>query len=53
MPDKFPTREIDKIDPKYPYALTKYLGEEIVMHWGKIYKLNVTSLRLFNVYGPK
>ena len=53
IPDKFPTREIDKIDPKYPYALTKYLGEEIVMHWGKIYKLNVTSLRLFNVYGPR
>ena len=23
------------------------------MHWGKIYKLPVVSLRLFNVYGPR
>jgi len=23
------------------------------LHWGKIYKLNVVSLRLFNVYGPR
>ena len=23
------------------------------MHWNKVYKLNVVSLRLFNVYGLK
>ena len=29
------------------------MGEQILMHWNKVYKLNVVSLRLFNVYGLK
>lgn len=49
----FPTRETDPISPEYPYALTKYLGEEMVKHWGYCYKMPVNSLRLFNVYGPR
>ncbi len=53
IPKKFPTSENEKIKPEYPYALTKYLGEELIMHWGKVYKLNVISLRFFNVYGLK
>ncbi|MFH1492399.1 MAG: SDR family oxidoreductase [Candidatus Omnitrophota bacterium] len=48
-----PTKETAKISPQYPYALTKYLGEQIVFHWGKVYKMPVISLRLFNVYGPR
>lgn len=48
-----PTRESARVNPKYPYALTKYLGEEYVRHWGKVYGLPTTSLRLFNVYGPR
>ncbi|MFH1359714.1 MAG: SDR family oxidoreductase [Candidatus Omnitrophota bacterium] len=48
-----PTKESDPIDPQYPYALTKYLGEQITFHWGKVYGLPVVSLRLFNVYGPR
>ena len=32
---------------------TKYMGEQIVLHWGKVYKLPAVSLRLFNVYGPR
>lgn len=48
-----PTPETAAIDPEYPYALTKYLGERIALHWGKVYDLPVTSLRLFNVYGPR
>ena len=47
----YPTPETAEIQPQYPYALTKYLGEQIVLHWGKVYKLEVVSLRLFNVYG--
>ncbi len=47
----FPTPETAPIAPEYPYALTKYLGEELVLHWGKVYQLPVISLRLFNVYG--
>jgi UDP-glucose 4-epimerase len=37
----------------YPYALTKYLGEQYVMHWAQVYKLPCVSLRLFNVFGPR
>ncbi|HHT9155181.1 MAG TPA: SDR family oxidoreductase [Candidatus Tripitaka sp. YC43] len=53
IPDIYPTPETAPISPQYPYALTKYLGEECVLHWGKIYKLPVLSLRFFNVYGPR
>lgn len=53
IPDVFPTPETAPIRPEYPYALTKYLAEEMVLHWGKVYKLPMISLRLFNVYGPR
>jgi len=49
----YPTPETALIDPQYPYALTKYLGEETAHHWGQVYDLPVISLRLFNVYGPR
>jgi len=48
---EYPTSEQSIISPQYPYALTKYMGEELVVHWSKVYKLNYISLRLFNVYG--
>ena len=53
IPKKFPTNENSKIDTRYPYALTKYLGEKLVLDWFKIYKAKNVSLRFFNVYGPK
>lgn len=53
IPDEYPTPETAAIKPMYPYALTKNLGEQYVMHWHKIYKLPCVSLRLFNVYGPR
>jgi len=53
IPDNYPTSESAEIHPMYPYALTKYLGERLVMHWGQLYKLPVVSLRLFNVFGPR
>ena len=51
IPKKYPTKENEKINPMYPYALTKYLGENLLMHWSKVYNIPVVSLRLFNVYG--
>jgi len=51
VPKKFPTNENEEIKLNYPYALSKKLGEDLIMHWGKVYNLNVSSLRLFNVYG--
>ncbi|WP_455209596.1 SDR family oxidoreductase [Kaarinaea lacus] len=53
IPDIYPTPESATIRPQYPYALTKYMGEELVMHWCQTYQLPAVSLRLFNVYGPK
>jgi UDP-glucose 4-epimerase len=53
FPEMFPTKEASRISPQYPYALTKYLGEELVMHWHHVYKLPAVSLRFFNVYGPR
>ena len=53
IPDQFPTPESAAIRPQYPYALTKYLGEEQVLHWCQVYGLPAVSLRLFNVYGPR
>ena len=48
-----PTDERVNCNPQYPYALTKYLGEQCVLHWSKLYNLPAISLRLFNVYGPR
>lgn len=53
IPDLCPTLETAEIRPQYPYALTKAVGEQYVLHWGKIYGLSVVSLRMFNVYGPR
>ena len=53
IPDNYPTSENDEIRPQYPYALTKNIGEQYVMHWEKIYHLPAISLRMFNVYGPR
>lgn len=49
----FPTPETAPIRPEYPYALTKYLGEQYVLHWEKVYKIPAISLRFFNVFGPR
>ena len=53
IPDQFPTPESAPIRTMYPYALTKFIGEQYVLHWGRVYKLPCVSLRLFNVYGPR
>ena len=53
IPDEYPTTEKAKIKLEYPYALTKLLGEQIMLHWSNVYNLPVTSLRLFNVYGTR
>jgi len=53
IPDNYPTSELSPIKPQYPYALTKYMGEELLLHWSQLYKLPAVSLRLFNVFGPR
>lgn len=51
LPDGYPTAENADIRPMYPYALTKRMGEELVLHWSALYKIPAVSLRFFNVYG--
>lgn len=48
-----PTPETAPISPQYPYAITKYLGEQIALGWATTYGFPAISLRLFNVYGPR
>ena len=48
-----PTREDHPIDAGYPYALSKYQGEQAAFHWHKVYKLPVNSVRIFNAYGTR
>ena len=50
---EYPTPESAEISPQYPYALTKYLGECLALHFEKVYKIPTLSLRFFNVYGPR
>ena len=53
IPDLYPTPEESPIQPQYPYALAKRMGEELVMHWAQLYSLPAISLRFFNVYGTR
>ncbi len=48
-----PTREDHKIDPQYPYALSKYQGEQAAFHWHRVYKQPVNAIRIFNAYGVR
>ncbi len=48
-----PTSESHQISPLYPYALSKYQGEQCCLHWNNIYKLPVNSMRIFNAYGTR
>jgi UDP-glucose 4-epimerase len=53
IPDNYPTSETANIQPQYPYALTKRIGEELVLHWAQVYQLPAVSCRFFNVYGTR
>jgi len=53
IPKKFPTNESSSLIPMYPYALTKKIGEDLVMHWDKVFNLPSLSFRFFNAYGPR
>ncbi len=53
IPKNYPTKELEKINPMYPYALTKKMGEDLIVHWSKVFDIPFISLRLFNVYGTR
>jgi len=47
------TSEKQKIKIEHPYAFSKYIGEQVCLHWAKLYKIPTISLRIFNAYGPR
>ena len=50
---KLPLREDMKLNPISPYALQKLTGEQFAKLFTELYKIPITSLRYFNVYGPR
>lgn len=48
-----PTSEDHPIAPQYPYALSKYQGEQATFHWHKVYHLPTNAIRIFNAYGTR
>jgi UDP-glucuronate 4-epimerase len=51
---KIPFSESDRVDsPVSPYAATKKSGELFCFYYHHLYKISVTCLRFFTVYGPR
>lgn len=48
-----PTDESHPISPQYPYALSKFQGEQAMFHWHQVYGLPANSVCIFNAYGPR
>lgn len=48
-----PKLETMEPSPISPYGLTKYVGEIYAQVFGRVYGLENTSVRFFNVFGPR
>ncbi|WP_088810802.1 MULTISPECIES: NAD-dependent epimerase/dehydratase family protein [Listeria] len=48
-----PKTETSAIDPLTPYGIDKYSSEKYAVSYGKLFNLNVSVARFFNVYGPR
>jgi UDP-glucose 4-epimerase len=51
--DTMPLVETMTPNPKSPYGLQKYIGEQYCKVWSAVHGLETVSLRYFNVYGPR
>lgn len=52
VPRYLPVDEKHPIAPNNPYSQSKLMGEELCEAYCRDHGLNVTILRLFNIYGP-
>ncbi len=48
---KFPLKENYLLNPNNTYSLTKKFNEDLARTFNKYYKLNLTGLRFFTIYG--
>lgn len=51
-PRELPIGELHPIDPNNPYAFSKWMGEQACAWYADVFRMNVSAIRLFNVYGP-
>lgn len=51
QPESNPIPETAKVVPNNPYARSKYMAEEICKFFCEYYDMDITVLRLFNVFG--
>jgi GDP-4-dehydro-6-deoxy-D-mannose reductase len=52
VPQRLPVKETDQIFSNNPYALSKYLAEQLCEFYANYWNLPITVIRPFNVYGP-
>jgi len=48
-----PLSECEAVNPMSPYAIDKYAAEQYVINYSKLYGINTSAVRFFNVFGPK
>lgn len=52
QPTSIPVSESSDVKPDNPYAKSKYMAEELCKFYSSFFSMNISVLRLFNVYGP-
>jgi UDP-glucose 4-epimerase len=52
-PVEIPEREDGHVNAKLPYAVTKLMSEKYMEAYHQVYGMRTTSLRFFNIYGPR
>jgi UDP-glucose 4-epimerase len=52
-PEVDPCPDDHPVIPLSPYGMSKYIGEQYMEYYHRMYRLNFTSLRYGNVYGPR
>lgn len=51
VPVQLPISESHPLDPNNPYAFSKWMAEQSCEWFARQYSMDVTAIRLFNVYG--
>jgi GDP-4-dehydro-6-deoxy-D-mannose reductase len=51
-PESLPIKEDSIVKPNNPYALSKYMAEQLCSFYSTFHNLNITVIRPFNIYGP-